>query len=68
MAVSLRCQCGAILKKGEESAGKRGRCPSCGRILLIPAPAVSAGTSGDDKLAARPADKQPIDMPESLDP
>ncbi|HKI20215.1 MAG TPA: hypothetical protein VKA15_20160, partial [Isosphaeraceae bacterium] len=72
MAISLRCQCGARVNTGDESGGKRGRCPSCGRALLIPAmaaaPAVSAGTSGNDEFAARPADKQPIDMPEFLDP
>jgi len=35
---------------------------------MAAAPAVSAGTSGNDEFAARPADKQPIDMPEFLDP
>ena len=41
MANSLRCQCGADLKISPESAGRRVRCPACGRTLLISA-AVSA--------------------------
>ena len=38
MAISLRCQCGANLKSDEDAAGRRGRCPICGRTLLFPGP------------------------------
>ena len=72
MAISLRCPCGARVKTGEESRGKRGKCLSCGRTLLIPAaiaaPTGAAGAFEDDDFAARLADSLPDDTSESHDP
>jgi hypothetical protein len=71
MTNSLRCQCGASVKSGDESGEERGRCPSCGRALLIPAsiavPAGSAGAFEGDDFAARSADSLPAGAPEPLD-
>ena len=39
MPISLNCACGRKLRLRDESAGKRGRCPTCGRMLDIPGPA-----------------------------
>ena len=46
MKISLRCPCGAIVTTGEESAGKRGRCPFCGRISFGPLEPARAGGRG----------------------
>jgi hypothetical protein len=39
MAVSFTCECGKSLQTKEEFAGQRTRCPSCGAVQVIPAPA-----------------------------
>ena len=36
MPISLKCQCGKELKASETLAGKRGHCPRCGTLLLLP--------------------------------
>jgi RsiW-degrading membrane proteinase PrsW (M82 family) len=36
MAITVTCPCGKQLKAMEELAGKRAKCPSCGRVLKIP--------------------------------
>lgn len=37
MAIVLTCECGKRLVAPEKAAGRRGRCPSCGKMLMIPA-------------------------------
>jgi hypothetical protein len=68
MTISLRCPCGACMSAEERSAGKRGRCPSCGRILLIPASTVSAGASDGNESTAPDGDEQRISISEPNDP
>jgi phage FluMu protein Com len=37
MAIEFRCtQCGKLLRVGDDSAGKRAKCPGCGTVLAIP--------------------------------
>jgi prepilin-type processing-associated H-X9-DG protein len=59
MAIVIRCECGKEFETGDENAGRRGRCPACQRVVIVPqanpyappefAPAYDAGppqTSG----------------------
>src|SRR4051794_8802593 len=36
MAIRVQCECGRQLQARDEYAGRRTRCPDCGRELLIP--------------------------------
>ncbi len=36
MAIEFRCECGETLQVEDELAGKRGRCPSCGKVIVVP--------------------------------
>ena len=56
MMIELNCECGAHLRFGVEHAGKHGKCPGCGRVLLIPTPVASASTP----------DKPPAGTPKPL--
>ena len=38
MAIHVRCDCGALFQVREEYAGKKGQCPTCGNLVMIPAP------------------------------
>jgi hypothetical protein len=42
MSLVVKCSCGKSLQAKEEHAGKRVRCPACGTILMLPAPAARA--------------------------
>ena len=53
MSISLRCECGAALRAKEEQAGKRLKCPKCGK--LVPVPASPAGPGGAAAPRADPA-------------
>ncbi len=35
MTIPVRCECGHWLKVGDESAGSRGECPACGRVVTL---------------------------------
>jgi hypothetical protein len=37
VAIVLSCECGRKLQIADEFAGQEGQCPSCGRMMLIPA-------------------------------
>ena len=40
MAIEFRCtQCNKLLRTGDDTAGKRAKCPDCGTVLTIPAAA-----------------------------
>lgn len=46
MPIKVTCnQCGGVLHAPDDSAGKRGRCPSCGTVLTINSDAPRVGTS-----------------------
>jgi hypothetical protein len=36
MPIAFQCLCGAPLKAKEESAGKKTKCPQCGKVIDIP--------------------------------
>jgi hypothetical protein len=38
MTISLKCSCGQTLRAREELAGKKAKCPACGRIHNVPEP------------------------------
>jgi len=38
VAIVVRCECGKELKTRDENAGRRARCPSCQRELILPQP------------------------------
>ena len=38
MAITIRCDCGKGFQTRDENAGRRTRCPACGRELMIPKP------------------------------
>jgi len=38
VAIVVQCECGKELKTGDENAGRRARCPTCGRELILPQP------------------------------
>jgi hypothetical protein len=61
MPIKVTCSnCGGVLHAPDDAGGKRGRCPTCGNILPIPAeaPRASVSTLGD-----QPAPKGPIRNP-----
>lgn len=41
MAIPVSCECGRQFQVGEEHAGRRARCPQCGREMIIPQPTSS---------------------------
>lgn len=38
MSITAQCECGKTFKVKDEHAGKKGKCPDCGSIVLIPFP------------------------------
>lgn len=61
MAIRARCECGKVLYAADSAAGRKGRCPSCGRLVFVPAldsvlnvpltsdvPAATAGAATSD--------------------
>ena len=71
MSIVARCQCGKSFKVKDEYAGKKGKCPDCGQVVVIPkatrptAPGAAAAASAKPKPAApkrRPADTGGFDL------
>ena len=46
--IPVNCECGKTLHVKNELAGKRGKCPACGRVLIVPkeAPPPLPATTG----------------------
>ena len=38
-SISVACECGKKFQTKPEYAGRRGKCPACGRVLIVPKPA-----------------------------
>ena len=57
MAIEFKCPCGKQLRIDDKYAGKRGKCPGCGRVLVIPDVAGGAAT---DASAAGGADQEGV--------
>ncbi|CAN5192898.1 hypothetical protein BH11PLA2_BH11PLA2_13680 [soil metagenome] len=72
MPIKVSCNsCGGVLHAPDDSAGKRGRCPTCGTILAIPAdaPRVAAEAAPPPGLgvpAPQPASTYGLAPPEPL--
>ncbi len=47
MAIAVECGCGARFKVKDELAGRRGKCPKCGGVLMIEAAAIPAEPAYD---------------------
>ncbi len=55
MAIEFRCeQCGKLLRTGDETAGKRAKCPTCGTIANIPAATTEPASPGPPPEAGSP--------------
>jgi hypothetical protein len=57
MTIAVRCACGQSLKAKDELAGKRVKCPGCGRIAVLPlavTTAAGADLPGKAVTTARP--------------
>lgn len=61
MPIKVTCtNCGGVLHAPDDAGGKRGRCPTCGNILPIPAAAGSGGGPGlPDAPSAAPGQRPP---------
>ena len=58
MAIKVACSCGKKLEVKDELAGRRGKCPACGKILMIPAaaaPKLPVAAPPHSVAAAQPA-------------
>ncbi len=62
MPIKLKCpndSCGKVLEMPVEFAGKKGKCPSCGAMFMIPKPAargdVAVGRVVEDRPSAAPS-------------
>jgi prepilin-type processing-associated H-X9-DG protein len=42
VAIIVSCECGKQFQTGDENAGRRAKCPDCGRELIIPPPGQGA--------------------------
>jgi len=51
MSIRFRCACGQAMKMAEQYAGKRAKCPACGKVLSVPA----ASEFADGSSVALPA-------------
>jgi prepilin-type processing-associated H-X9-DG protein len=38
MTIVIRCDCGKEFETADENAGRRGKCPACGRPVIVPEP------------------------------
>jgi prepilin-type processing-associated H-X9-DG protein len=50
VATLVTCTCGQQFQTGEENAGRRAKCPECGRSLIIPR-AISTAVGGETRVA-----------------
>jgi hypothetical protein len=53
MPIKVACACGKKLAVKEEFAGKKGKCPACGKLLSIPRPKVQEESSDEWEQGSR---------------
>lgn len=63
MTITIKCECGKVLKVADEHAGKRGKCPACGAVLTIP----SSGQEEAATAAPEPAPTPAADTPSGVE-
>ncbi len=62
MPIPFSCECGKKLQAKDEFAGKKLKCPGCGKILTIPNPA--AAPPPEEPPAPPPTQRAPLPPPE----
>ncbi|MHB8899804.1 MAG: zinc ribbon domain-containing protein [Thermoguttaceae bacterium] len=56
MPIEFRCtQCNKLLRTGDDTVGKQARCPECGAVMAVPAPAPASGSPFDPTAAPQPS-------------
>jgi predicted RNA-binding Zn-ribbon protein involved in translation (DUF1610 family) len=46
MTIQLTCSCGKRLRVPDNAAGKRAKCPACGKVGIVPSPVMAATVAG----------------------
>lgn len=64
MPIKFKCSgCSAVLQVKDELAGKKGRCPKCQSVIVVPTPsAEGAGAPAPQPSAPAPAPRQPANL------
>src|SRR5687767_3108685 len=68
MPIVVRCTCGRQLRARDEQAGRRCKCPNCGRSLLVPYPVATIVPREADELQCPPPSAQPAQPVVQIDP
>src|SRR5687768_15249570 len=69
MSITFGCECGKPFTVADGYAGKRTKCPACGRPLTVPTPADPEGASAEDeafRLLADGGEQESDDEPPAL--
>jgi len=53
MIIRFLCRCGMAVEVPARHAGKKGRCPTCRAVLVVPTPPAKPRTSGPNSPAVR---------------
>ena len=64
MSILVKCACGEVHEMPDAWAGKRGKCPKCGRLLRVPRPQKEAPAPSCDDAPAESAPKVEKTAPE----
>ncbi|MDB5294339.1 MAG: hypothetical protein JWO31_322, partial [Phycisphaerales bacterium] len=54
MPIVVPCECGKQLRAPDAAAGRKGKCPGCGRVLLVPPAAQDPQASSAASSVAQP--------------
>jgi hypothetical protein len=60
MPIVVTCECGKRFNVKDEFAGKRGKCPVCGHILVVPAPEATIPVEEEPEPEAAPPPVQKV--------
>jgi hypothetical protein len=52
MAIIVKCDCGKSIQAPDALAGKRGKCPGCGNVVMIPVPSAPVIAAEPDEFPA----------------
>src|SRR5262245_45271152 len=63
--LDVKCNCGTCLSLPDDWAGKKGKCPTCGAVLNIAAPAVAAADMPPIQTASTATAPKPPAQPAS---
>ncbi len=56
--IDFTCTCGFKSQAKDELAGKKVKCPNCGRVVILPSPDVSSQHSPDEEYAMHNSEKK----------